>query len=158
MIIIERATINDANMLLKIQKKAFNKYSLKYGNFKQNPAKMSLKRMKFNIDYTFGQYYKITKDNIIIGGLFAFKYDGENIIQISQFYLDENYQNQGIGSIALNFLFDNNPNIKTWYVDTIYEEKSNVDFYQKHGFVIIDDGGFEPEHKGLTFVIMKKEI
>lgn len=155
-IIIEKASIDDAKELLRVQKKAFLKYTLKYGDFKNNPVKMSLKRMVFNINYQFGQYYKITSDNLIIGGLFAFKYEDEETIQISQFYLDDEYQKQGIGSIALNFIFNQNPKIKTWYVDTIFEEKGNINFYEKHGFTIIDDGGYEPDHPGLTFVTMIK--
>ena len=46
---------------------------------------------------------------------------------------------------------DINPDVKTWYVDTIMQEEYNVEFYKHIGFVVIDE---EEEHEGLTFVTM----
>ena len=48
--------------------------------------------------------------------------DAEDTMNIAQFYLAGPFQKQGIGSKALQFLFAQNPQIKNWYVDTIYEE------------------------------------
>ena len=161
MIIIRKAEINDANALWRIQTEVFQKYMVKYGDFQRNPAHMTLDRLKFNINYPYGQYYVIEKDGQIIGGIFAVVIDAEDTMNIAQFYLAGPFQKQGIGSKALQFLFAQNPQIKNWYDDTIYEEKQNVAFYLKHGFKIIDEEGyeaFEEEHEGLTFVILKKTV
>ena len=56
MIKMIRANVEDANVLLEVQKNAFSIYREKYGDFDSNPYNMDLHRMEFNIKYRFGQY------------------------------------------------------------------------------------------------------
>jgi RimJ/RimL family protein N-acetyltransferase len=160
MIKIVPALMKDAHTLLQIQKDAFKIYSDKYGDFESNPYHMTLHRMEFNLHYRFGKYYKIVDDTLpkeenIIGGIFAFELDDPKIVKISQFYLKKDYQCQGYGKRALSEFMALFPNVTTWYVDTIYEEEYNVEFYKKLGFTQVD---LEEEHEGLIFItLMKKE-
>lgn len=157
MIKIEKVLQNDAKTMLKLQKEAFAKYAKKYGDFDSNPYHMSLHRMEFNINYRFGQYYKVieTEKNKIIGGIFGFELDTKDIMKIAQFYLKDEYQSLGYGTEVLKFFIENNPLVKTWYVDTILQEEYNVEFYKHLGFEIIDS---EEEHEGLTFVTLMKKV
>lgn len=150
------ATEKDATELLELQKKAFKKYSEKYGDFESNPYHMSEKRILFSINYRFGKYYKIinNNNNELIGGIFGFLIDEQDMVKIAQFYLKEEYRSLGLGKEVLNGIFKEYSNIKKWYVDTILEEEYNVRFYQQLGFEIID---YEEEHKGLTFVTLMKK-
>lgn len=156
MVEMKKATLEDAIALLNIQYDAFIKYSQKYGDFDSNPYHMDLHRMEFNINYRFGQYYKIMDENTkeIIGGIFCFELDEKNIMKIAQFYFCEQYQHLGYGKYVLNKLFELNPKVTKWYVDTIMQEEYNVEFYKHLGFEIIDE---EEEHEGLTFVTMLKK-
>lgn len=156
MIKIEKALIEDAKILLEVQKNAFKKYALKYGDFDSNPYNMSLHRMEFNIKYRFGQYYKVIdeENGEIIGGIFGFELDQKEIMKIAQFYLLDNYQSLGYGSMVLKYFIDNNNQVEKWYVDTILQEEYNVEFYKHAGFEIIDE---EEEHEGLTFVTLLKK-
>lgn len=156
MIKIEKALIEDAKNLLDVQKKAFKKYAIKYGEFDSNPYNMSLHRMEFNIKYRFGQYYKVieTTKNEIIGGIFGFELDQKEIMKIAQFYLLDDYQSLGYGSSVLKYFIESNPQVEKWYVDTILQEEYNVEFYKHAGFEIIDE---EEEHEGLTFVTLLKK-
>ncbi len=156
MVKIERATLNDAASLLQLQKEAFKIYSDKYGDFDSNPYHMDLHRMEFNINYRFGQYYKILDDDSkeLVGGLFCFELDEKPIMKIAQFYFKSEYQHLGYGTYVLNELFKINPSVKKWYVDTIMQEEYNLAFYKHMGFEIIDE---EEEHKGLTFVTLVKK-
>lgn len=157
MVKMERAKQEDANILLAIQYEAFIKYAKKYGDFDSNPYHMDLHRMEFNINYRFGQYYKLLEleTNEIIGGIFCFELDEKPVMKIAQFYFKEAYQHLGYGKYVLNELFELNKGVKTWYVDTIMQEEYNVEFYKHMGFEIIDE---EEEHEGLTFVTMLKKI
>lgn len=150
------ATEKDAADLLELQKKAFKKYSEKYGDFESNPYHMSEKRILFSINYRYGKYYKIINNdnNELIGGIFGFLIDEQDMVKIAQFYLKEEYRSLGLGKEVLNGIFKEYSNIKKWYVDTILEEEYNVRFYQQLGFEIID---YEEEHKGLTFVTLMKK-
>ena len=149
-----RATLEDASVLLNVQKESFKIYRDKYGDFDSNPYNMDLHRMEFNIKYRFGQYYKLMVDDCIIGGLFAFELDDPKVLKIAQFYFLPQYQHLGYGKLALNNLFESNENVETWYVDTILQEEYNVEFYKHLGFEIIDE---EEEHEGLTFVTLLKK-
>lgn len=157
MIIMEKASKEDAKNLLQIQKDAFAIYAAKYGDFDSNPYHMDLHRMEFNIQYRFGQYYKILDADTqqLIGGLFCFELDDQEIMKIAQFYFIPAYQHLGYGSVALTQLFNQNPMVKKWFVDTILQEEYNVSFYQHMGFEIIDE---EEEHEGLNFVTLLKKV
>lgn len=160
MIKILPALIKDAHELLALQKKVFEVYSIKYGDFDSNPYHMTLHRMEFNLRYRFGKYYKIIddtlpKEKMIIGGIFAFELDSPKIVKISQFYIDTPYQHLGVGSQALIEFMSLFPLVDVWYVDTIYEEEYNVGFYKKLGFVQVD---LEEEHEGLIFITLEKKI
>lgn len=151
---ILKACLTDAEELLKVQQISFEKYAIKYGDFDYNPYHMSLDRMQFNIKYRYGRYFKVVKNNQIIGGIFGFELDDPAIIKIAQFYLLPDYQGSGIGQEVLKFYLEENENATTWYIDTILQEEYNVEFYKKMGFKIIDE---EVEHEGLTFVTMLKK-
>lgn len=157
MVNLEKALVKDAKELLELQKRCFEKYELKYGDFDSNPYHMTLHRMEFNLKYKYGQYYKIydfIKDKII-GGIFLFELDSPSIMKIAQFYLDDEYQHLGIGTSVLEAVMAKNDQVTSWYVDTILSEDYNVSFYEHLGFVQID---YEEEHDGLTFVTLKKDI
>lgn len=151
------AAPEDAVELLELQKKAFKKYSDKYGDFDSNPYHMNEKRILFNINYRYGKYYKIlnNENGELIGGIFWFLIDEQDsVVKIAQFYLKEEYRSLGLGKEVLSGVFKENPIVKKWYVDTIFEEEYNVRFYQQLGFEIID---YEIEHEGLTFVTLLKK-
>ncbi len=97
----------------------------------------------------------MSNDDKIIGGLFCFELDQKEILKIAQFYLLEPYQHLGYGTYVLNKLFELNPQVKNWYVDTIMQEEYNVEFYKHLGFEVIDE---EEEHEGLSFVTLLKKI
>lgn len=151
------ASPEDAVELLELQKKAFKKYSDKYGDFDSNPYHMNEKRILFNINYRYGKYYKIldNENGELIGGIFWFLIDEQDsVVKIAQFYLKEEYRSLGLGKEVLSGVFKEYPRVKKWYVDTIFEEEYNVRFYQQLGFEIID---YEIEHEGLTFVTLLKK-
>lgn len=151
---LEKVKLQDAIVMLDIQKQAFEKYALKYGDFDSNPYDMDLHRMEFNIKYRFGRYEKIIVDNRIVGGIFAFELEEPTIKKIAQFYILPEYQKLGYGKQAFEEFIKSDEKVKKWFADTILQEDGNVKFYQDFGFEIIDE---EEEHEGLTFVTMLKK-
>jgi GNAT superfamily N-acetyltransferase len=135
---MELVTLDDAKVMQKVQKASFKKYIDKYGHFEDNPYDMSISRMRFNIGYRLGKYYKIIENDVIIGGIFGFLLDEEDSMKIAQFYILPEYQHKGIGQEALAFFISSQPQINVWVADTIYQEQDNMNFYQKNGFSVID--------------------
>lgn len=62
-----------------------------------------------------------------------------NCRYISPMFILPKYQNLGLGSVAMELLFQNNPDIKVWKLDTILEEERNLHFYEKCGFERVGD-------------------
>ena len=77
------------------------------------------------------------------------------MMKIAQFYIKEDYRSKGYGHQVIEEFINKNPQVKTWYVDTILQEEYNVEFYKKVGFEVIDE---EEEHEGLTFVTLMKKV
>lgn len=148
---MELATIEDAEDLLRVQQESFCEYIEKYGHFEDNPYDMTIHRIKFNINYHLGKYYKIIEDDQIVGGLFCFLLDRDDMMKIAQFYLLPAYQLQGFGQKAMTELLENHPDIKVWVVDTIYQETKNIKFYEKMGFEIVD---VEDADESLSFATL----
>ena len=141
MVNLEKALVKDAKELLAVQKKCFENYSIKYGDFESNPYHMTLHRMEFNLKYKFGNYYKVVdfQTDKIIGGIFGFMLEEETTWHVAQFYIHPDFEHLGYGTTALQMFFDNHQNVSVWYADTIKQEVKNVEFYQKFGFKIIDE-------------------
>ena len=67
MVNLEKALIKDAKMLLAVQKKCFENYSIKYGDFESNPYHMTLHRMEFNLKYKYNIiFHTIPVENLAI--------------------------------------------------------------------------------------------
>ncbi len=152
--LLQKVNFDEAAKMLEVQKQAFEKYAIKYGEFDSNPYDMDLHRMEFNVNYRFGRYEKIMVDNEIIGGIFAFELDDPTIKKIAQFYILPEFQTLGYGKEVFEEFITKDKDVKKWYVDTILQEDYNVKFYQSLGFEIIDE---EEEHEGLTFVTLLKK-
>ena len=148
---LEKAKVKDAHELLSIQKESFKSYIGKYGKFDTNPYYMTLHRMEFNIKYRLGDYQKIVFNNELVGAIFAFELDETSAWKIAQLYVLPQYEDRGIGSIAIEKFFKLHPEVTEWYADTILQEKQNIDFYKKHNFEIID---VEEEQEGLSFATL----
>ena len=116
----------------------------------------NIKNNEFNLKYKFGHYYKVIdfKSEKIIGGIFIFELDNPHVMQIAQFYIDEEFRHMGIGKLVFEAVMDKHSDVNTWYVDTILEEDHNVNFYKQAGFVEIER---EVEHEGLSFVTLIKK-
>ena len=65
------------------------------------------------------------------------------------------YQDRGIGSQAMNFIFSNYKNVTKWSLETPYRSFRNHHFYEKQGFVKV--GEYKPYDNHNEFVLFKYE-
>jgi RimJ/RimL family protein N-acetyltransferase len=89
-----------------------------------------------------GLYYKITLDNNIIGGINLYRLSQDHF-RLGAIFIDPAFQNQGIGKKAVNFIETTHSHIKKWSLDTPYKSYRNHYFYEKHGYVKVEE--FKPE-------------
>lgn len=81
----------------------------------------------------FSKYYKILKNDKAVGAILVFiNHDDNN--EIGNMFVDPDYQNQGIGTRAIEFIEKTFPQTKKWTVGTPEWATRNLHFYKKCGY------------------------
>lgn len=91
------------------------------------------------------QYYKILRvgescDDEIVGGFIVFR-KGTRHYELGRIFVDPDFQNQGIGAQAFEFLWEEYPLAKKWTLGTPAWNRRTRHFYEKVGFVEIGEDG-----------------
>lgn len=89
-----------------------------------------------------GDYYKVLVGDQIVGGLIVFR-KGPREYELGRIFVDPDYQNQGVGTDVMEFLWEEYPLAKRWTLDTPAWNRRTRHFYKKVGFVEVgtDDRG-----------------
>ena len=87
-----------------------------------------------------GKYYKILDDLRIIGGFVVFEKGNEHY-ELGRIFIDPDYQNQGIGALAIEFMEKQFLQAKTWTLGTPQWNRRTQHFYEKMGYVKIGRDG-----------------
>jgi GNAT superfamily N-acetyltransferase len=151
----ERATAADADALLHAQIRAFHDDARLYPNVELGgpPGYNSMDEILRKI----GQdgYFTIRHNGQIVGGIVV-DHKGEGHYHLDILYVDPDYHNLGIGSQAMQFLYKTY-NAKKWTLDTPLYALRNQHFYEKFGFVKVDEWTEEGED-GITLIAYEMHI
>ena len=136
MVKFELATREDAKILAEISKRAFD-YDVNYGAKGKGgpPGYDSPEFQAKMIEATVTAYYKILSDDTIIGGFWVRTNRGGRYA-LDRIFIEPEFQNQGIGTKAFEFIFEEFPEAKTWVLDTPAWNQRTRHFYEKIGFEI----------------------
>jgi RimJ/RimL family protein N-acetyltransferase len=93
-----------------------------------------------------GQYYAIVVGGQIVGGIIVFR-KALREYELGRIFVDPDFQNQGIGTQAVKFLWQEFPLAKRWTLDTPIWNRRTRHFYGKMGFEEIGEDG----HGGVLF-------
>ena len=133
MISLEKADINDAKLLTKISKDAFNDSSRRFGNgTNSGPPGYDSVDANSNVINS-NLTYKIIHYDKIVGWLFINNLDHGNY-ELFSICIDPVYQNKGIGSEAIKILEKTVPDATKWILKTVPYSKRNHHFYEKLGY------------------------
>jgi ribosomal protein S18 acetylase RimI-like enzyme len=134
MITIHKATTEDAEELLRIKVRAFAWDLEKYGM--APPGYDSLEDLISAINKA--RYYKILYSDKAVGA-FSLYEKGTSHFELGSLYIDPDYHDKGIGSKVVELMEKEYPQIVKWTLDTPYLSFRNHHFYEKMGYVKIDE-------------------
>jgi GNAT superfamily N-acetyltransferase len=136
-----RAQAEDAPALVAIQIAAFHHDSVIYPGIEPDgpPGYTSVEVMLEKIARDV--CYKIISDGQLVGGLVIFlREDGSHHLDV--IFIHPDYHNQGIGTQAMRFIEVAHPAAK-WTLDTPQWAVRNRHFYEKLGYVIVEEFDYE---------------
>jgi GNAT superfamily N-acetyltransferase len=93
-----------------------------------------------------GQYYAIVVGRQIVGGIIVFR-KAPPEYELGRIFVDPDFQNQGIGARAVEFLWQEFPLAKRWTLGTPSWNRRTRRFYRKVGLEEIGEDG----HGGVLF-------
>ncbi len=137
MIRIEKATTQDAKTLALISQQAFDD-DIRYGA--PGPggppgyesAQWQAKMMRI------GKYYKILRDERIVGGAIIFQ-QKPGQYELGRMFVEPTSQNQGIGAHLFEWLWTTFPDARRWTLETPVWNQRTRHFYRKVGFAEIGE-------------------
>ncbi|MFP4362520.1 MAG: GNAT family N-acetyltransferase [Spirochaetia bacterium] len=129
MISFELAQAGDAQVLCDIAIKAFAEDKKLYGSTPEG-----IESVEWHRSQTGSQmYYKILSNADSVGGLRVFKME-DGHYRLGSVFIHPDFQNQGIGCKAMEFIEGLFPDAVKWSLDTPFKNFRNHYFYEKHGF------------------------
>jgi len=132
-VIIEKATVSDAEELLALQKLAYRSEAEIYNDFSIPPLIQTLESMKE--DFKNQLFLKAFLDGRIIGSVRA--YSKEETCHIGRLIVHPDYQNRGIGTRLMNDIERIFNGCKRFELFTGDRSERNLRLYQKLGYRIL---------------------
>lgn len=141
-ITIEKARIEDADILTDIKRKVFDAEKEKWLSFAekvvdyniQPPGYDSIEMGKYMIREL--NYFKILYQEELVGGVIV-TLEGKRHGRVDRIFVDPEYQGKGIGSSAIRLIENKFPLVKSWELETSSRQLNNHAFYEKMGYTKI---------------------
>lgn|GEM_PF-472724 len=152
--IFKLAGSTDLDIILSIQKRAFQNLYHKYMDEDTSPYTESIDLIRFRFNQDNYQYFLLlSKDREYIGFVGIQQILQSSVIRIAILAIDEKFQNNGYGSTIVKKIKEMFPNAIAFELDTIWEEKNLVHFYEKNGFKQF--GGLRKIQEKMNLVSMR---
>ena len=168
------ATADDAELIHSMKYKAFLPLYEKYHDDETTPVNEKIDKVIYQLTHFNSQYYLIRLKGENVGAIrvadkIKKKQDSGNcgsngnhkqdecvqdVLYISPLFILPEYQNRGIAQATIKHVFDLYPDVVTWRLDTIKQEKGNCHLYEKCGFVRI--GNEHAVNEKMTLIAYEK--
>ena len=142
---------HEIDLLHEMQVKSFMPLYEKYHD-EGSPAIEPVEKIQRRFAVTNRKYYFILLDGVRVGAINIGHNDPneKKVSFISPLFVLPEYQNKGIGYIAIQKAFELLPEVKTWKLETLLQEPANCHLYEKCGFVRV--GEEKPVNDKLTLI------
>ncbi|WP_226678085.1 GNAT family N-acetyltransferase [Mesobacillus jeotgali] len=130
-ITLKKASVDDADELLALQKEVFMPLYKKYNDHETSPVTQTMERFSARFDR--GDYYKILFEGTLAGSVFVYE-KSPGLMRLHIINVLEKYHNKGIAQEAMKRLEIMYPEAEAWELDTILTEERNCYLYEKMGY------------------------
>lgn len=150
-----RATVDDGELIWKMQIEAFVELLEKYQDYDTNPGNEPIEKVIMRLKQPFTYYYLMFVNEDIVGAIRVVdqKEDSSNK-KISPIFIMPQYRNKGLAQLAIQEA-EKIHGDTGWELDTILQEKGNCYLYEKMGYQAT--GKTEVINDKLTLVFYKKK-
>ncbi len=130
---LRRATLADAEEILRMQREGFAETLATYQDMDTNPALEPLSRIQARLAQPFTFFYFILRGEEAVGCIRVVDQGNEKPKRISPLFILPRYQNQGYGQQAI-YLAEAAHGSTNWQLGTILQEPRNCHLYEKMGY------------------------
>ena len=130
---LRQATIEDAEIIWKMQVEAFTDLLEKYQDYDISPATESFEKIKGKFKQLWTTYYFIMNGEIKVGAVRVIKKDDGSRKRISPIWIMKEFRNMGYAQQAFEEL-EKIYGADGWCLDTILQEEGNIHLYEKIGY------------------------
>lgn len=149
--IIELATVKDAEQILELQKLAYKGEADIYNDYSIAPLNQSLEGLRDDLK---GQaVFKVSIGEKTIGSVRA--YVNQDTCYVGRLIVHPNFQNRGIGTQLMNEVENHFKSVKRFELFTGHKSGKNLYLYQKLGYKIFKS---ETVTGDLMFLYMEKTV
>ncbi len=128
------ATLEDAELIRKMQIKAFESLLEKYQDYETNPACETLEKIIWRLEQPERYFYIIYSNQTPVGAVcVVYNKDESANKRISPLFVLPEYRNQGIAQKAI-MKAEEIYGSENWELSTILQEKGNCCLYEKLGY------------------------
>jgi len=130
---LRQATLEDAEVIWKMQVDAFTDLLEKYQDYDISPATESFEKIKAKFEQPWTTYYFIMNGDMKIGAVRIIKKDDGSRKRISPIWIMPEFRNRGYAQQAFEEL-EKIYGADGWCLDTILQEEGNIHLYEKIGY------------------------
>ena len=127
---ISKATINDAEAILELQRLAYQSEAIICNDWSLPPLTQTLKSLQE--DFITLSFLKAVVNERIVGSIRAKVHAG--VCEIGRLIVHPNFQRQGIGSELLRAIEASFPEVTAFELFTSTKSSANIRLYQNHGY------------------------
>ena len=150
-----RASVQDAEIIWKMQVEAFAQLLQRYQDYDTNPANENVDRTRWRLEQNHTFFYFIEADGQIVGAIRVIdSSDTATRKRISPLFILPAYQNRGIAQKAIAKAEELHGS-SYWCLDTILQEKGNCHLYEKMGYHLT--GETKIINDKMTLVLYEKD-
>jgi GNAT superfamily N-acetyltransferase len=153
-IVIQMASIDDAEVIHSMQVEAFKPLLDKYKDFEVSPANENLERTIARLNEQQTDYYLIIFVSMPVGAVRLVKKDNHRI-RVSPIFILQAYQGRGIAKAAMRIVEEMYTDSIVWELDTIFEERKLCGLYESLGYLAT--GKMTKINDNMTIVSYEKQ-